>query len=606
VNEIGINTYSVHEIIRDYSLSDVSKRKILRSYHERAAEYYLSLDDNPEHVLEASYHFDKAGKKEKSAEIIIDNAGDLIAKGFWEKIEDRLQRAINYFRRKTQPQAIQLVARANLAIGVLYENKGDYDLALRHAVQSLNGFRKIKDNTGIFDSNNLIANIYWNKDEIGEAKKYNEKCLEMAKKQKDNLWKAVAMGTRANLLGNKDKEQKLDCYLKSLKMFEDLNAVSNIAAACANVAIVYSKKGNYEKSYEFIKRALELEKERNAVYVIAKTKLMMADIYYSDPKKPVSVDSIINCLKEALETFEKIGDVRGAAIVLNKIGNRYKEEKDFESAIANYQQAARIYSSLNEQSEEAALNTKIGVCYSKLKDYPPAKSYFDNAKSYLEKNLLSGHCDIGDKLSLAEVYLNMGDYNEAFDLSKTFITDDAGEISDDKRYLATLFLSISSVLLDKGDDAYIYLKKIGEFDSQKYSINWDFSDIEPVIDKIGDSKQFFIDALALLKGDVNYPIIRLKDVKILSEVVEEQAEVFHPFTGSHTITKDDENLKEIMQKLRPGEKIDFDTPEIMGMKRDKALLILGFLFRKGFLDCKNSDEQKFDLKLSERGLGINI
>jgi hypothetical protein len=77
VNEIGLNTYSVHEIIRDYSLSDVSRRKILRSYHELAAEYYLSLDNDPEHVLEASYHFDEAGKKEKSAETIIDNAGDL-------------------------------------------------------------------------------------------------------------------------------------------------------------------------------------------------------------------------------------------------------------------------------------------------------------------------------------------------------------------------------------------------------------------------------------------------------------------------------------------------------------------------------------------------
>jgi hypothetical protein len=99
----------------------------------------------------------------------------------------------------------------------------------------------------------------------------------------------------------------------------------------------------------------------------------------------------------------------------------------------------------------------------------------------------------------------------------------------------------------------------------------------------------------LLKGDANYPIIRLEDVKIVRDEAGKQAEVFHPFTGSLTITKDDENLKEIMQKLRPGEKIDFDTPEIMGIKRDKALFILGFLFRKGFLDCKNPDKQKFDI-----------
>jgi tetratricopeptide (TPR) repeat protein len=588
VNEIGINTYSVHEIIRDYSLSDVSKRKILRSYHEHAAEYYLSLDDDPEHVLEASYHFDKAEKKEKSAEIIIDNAGDLIAKGFWEKIEDRLQRAIKAFRRKTQPQAIQLVAMANLEIGSLYDKKGDYDLALHHAVQSLNGFRKIKDNGGIFGSNNQIANIYWRKDEIEEAKEYNEKCLKMAESQKNEIWEAVAMGTRANLLGKDDKEQRLDCYLKSLKMFENEKDVSNISAVCANVANVYSKKGNYEKSYEFIKRALELRKERNAIYEIARIKLIMAKIYYDDPKKPVSVDSIITCLKEALETFEKIGDVRGAARVLTKIGNIYRDENEFKSAVANYQQAATIYSSLNQQ-----------FCYVKLKD-------FFNAKSYFEKYLLSGHCDIGDELSLVEVYLNIGNYNEASDLSNKLITDDAEEVSDDKRYVALLFSSISSVLLNKVDDAYNYLKKIGEFDSQKFSITWDFSAIKSVLDKTGESKQFFIDALALLKGDVNYPIIRLKDVKIISEVVEEQAEVFYPFTGSLTIRKDDGNLKEIMQKLSLGENLDFDTPEIMGMKRDKALLIFGFLFRKGFLECENLDKQKFDLKLSEKGLEIKF
>ena len=116
----------------------------------------------------------------------------------------------------------------------------------------------------------------------------------------------------------------------------------------------------------------------------------------------------------------------------------------------------------------------------------------------------------------------------------------------------------------------------------------------------------FIDAIALLKGDTNYPIIRVIDVKILSEEAGKQAEIFHPFTGSFTITKEDENLKEIMQKLRSGEKVDFDTPEILGIPRDKALLIFGFLFRKGFLECKNPDEQKFDLKLSGRGLKIKI
>jgi tetratricopeptide (TPR) repeat protein len=420
----------------------------------------------------------------------------------------------------------------------------------------------------------------------------------MAESQKNDMWNAIAMGTHGTILGDDEKEKKLNCYLESLKIFEKLDDVQkNITAVCANIAGVYSNIGNYEKAYESIKRALELAKERNAFYEIAKAKIDMARIYYVDPQKSVSDDLIINCLKEALETYEKIGHVRGTAEVLSEIGEIYANKQDLESAVANFERAATVHSSLNEQYEEAKLNLSIGFCYANLGD-------LSNAKSYFEKSLLSGHCTIAEKLSLVEVYLNEGDYNEAFSLTNKLITEESEGISDDERYLALLFMSISSLLLNKEEVAYECLKKIGEFNSEKVTIDWDFSDIEPVLDKPGECKQLFIDAITLLKGEIKYPIIRLKDVKILKEELWKQAEIFHPFTGSFTLTKDDEDLKEIMGKLSHGEKIDFDTPEILGIKRNKALLILGFLFRKGFLDCEKMDGQKFDLKLTEIGLKV--
>ncbi len=97
VNEIGIDTYNVHEIIRDYCLNDVKKKKTLRNYYKSAAEYYSSKDANPESLLEASYHYIKAGEHEKSAEIVINNANDFINKGFWNKIEYPLKDAIKTF-----------------------------------------------------------------------------------------------------------------------------------------------------------------------------------------------------------------------------------------------------------------------------------------------------------------------------------------------------------------------------------------------------------------------------------------------------------------------------------------------------------------------------
>lgn len=597
VNEIGINTFSVHDILRDYYLSDVSRNKILRSYHERAANYYLSLDNDPEHVLEAVYQFDEAGIKEKSAEVIINNAHDFIEKGFWEKVENQLKNAIISFHRKTQPRDIQLVALAHLNIGSLYKEKGDANSAMHHVLKGMQAFRKIRDMKGIFDSNILIGHIHLLEHDSKQAKEYYEKCLKIAESQKNEGWKAIALGNLANLLEKEDNDKKLDYYFQSLKIFENDGDKINIAASYGNIAIFYEEVKIFEKSYEFIKMALELQKERNAVYQIAKVKSIMADIFYNDPKKPCSVDSILNCLKEAFEIYEKIGHVRGKAAVITKIGDIYREEDDLKSAYVNYQKALAIYSSLNQQSEETQLNSLIGACFVKLKNFP-------NAKSYFEKNILSGHSSIEDKLSLIEVLLNIGAYNDASDFSNTLITENVEKNSDDIRFLAHLFLSISLILSNKMDEAYDQMKKIGETDHQKNNIKWDFSDIEPVLDKTGESKQFFIDGITLLKGKSNYPIIRLKEVKIICEEIGKHAEIFYPFTGSITITKDDENLKEIMQKLIQSEEIDFDMPEIMGIERNKALLILGFLFKKGFLDCRILDEQKFDLKLTDRGLKI--
>lgn len=487
-----------------------------------------------------------------------------------------------------------MIARANLEIGTLYYKKGDYDLALHHALNSLTFFRKINDTQGMTNSNNLLAGIYYQKNEIEEAKNYNEKCFKWAESQNNAYYKAIAMGTYAILLGDDNKEQKLDYYMKSLNIFEDEMDSANIAISCSNIASTYEKMENYEKSYEFINRALALQKEKKAVFDIARTKIIMANIYYKDPKKPVCIDLILKCLKEALEIYENIGHVRGTVEVLVNLGDIYTDEKDFKSAIINYQKAVTLYSSLNQKSEEAILNSKIGLSFSILKDWL-------NAKSYFEKNLNSDHFSIVDKVSLAEVYLITGSFNEAYEMLNKPETE---ESSDNRRYLLPLFLSISSILLNKMDTAYNYLKKIGETNYQKFTINWDFSDIEPVLDKTGESKQFFIDTITLLKGETNHPIIRLKDIKTISEELGKQAEVFHPFIGSLAITKDDENLKGIMKQLSKGEEIDFDMPEIMGIERNKALLILGFLFKKGFLDCKNLDKQNHNLKLTDRGLKI--
>lgn len=374
-NELGIDTFSVHDIIRDYCLGDVRRRKTLKSYHEKAAHYYLSLDEDPEHVLEASYHFNEAGRKEDSADVIINNATNLIVKGFWEKIENQLLSSIRSFRRKTHPQAINLIAAAHSAIGTFYAEKGEYDLSLLHGKKSLTLFQQIKNIPGIYEAYNVIAGAYFYNNEKEKARGYTEKRLEMAKKTNNEYTKAVSIANLALIIQDEDINKSLDCHMKSLKIFELKDAELNIASSCINIANIYHEMGKYEKCYEYVNRSLGIYKERNDIYKIADAKAAMAHFYYDDPEKPLSVDKIINCLKEALATFEKIGHVRGIGKLLDKICDIYVGEEDFESAAAYYQRATVLYSNLNQQSKEASINSKIGYCYCKLKDYPKSKSY---------------------------------------------------------------------------------------------------------------------------------------------------------------------------------------------------------------------------------------
>jgi ATP/maltotriose-dependent transcriptional regulator MalT len=221
VSEIGMGTYSVDEIIRDYCLSDVKKRKTLRNYHGSAAEYYLSNGENPEYLLEASHHYIEAGDDKRSARIVIENAADFIDKGFWTKIEAPLNNAIKTLgRHRHDKNAIKWVGLAHLSIGNLYSERGDLDLALEHAQESSNAFRRTTGGA-IFSLYTLFGIIYRKMSEMDKSKEYFKKSLDFAEKNNDDHGKAVAYANIAGIYRSEgDSTKALEIVKDSLKFFE--------------------------------------------------------------------------------------------------------------------------------------------------------------------------------------------------------------------------------------------------------------------------------------------------------------------------------------------------------------------------------------------------
>jgi tetratricopeptide (TPR) repeat protein len=598
VNEIGIDTYNVHEIIRDYCLSDVRKKRTLRSYYKSAAEYYLSKDANPESLLEASYHYIEAGEHEKSAEIVINNADGFIDKGFWNKIEYPLKDAIKTFgKHRDNRNALRWVGLAHLRIGNFYLKRGDLALALEHAEKSKGTFAIIGGGEK-FDLYTLFGSIYRRMDKIDESRKYFGKSLDFAEKNNDDYGKAVAYANIGLVHSSEGDEMKaLELYLNSLKFFKERNYLINAAAACNNIANAYSYLNEYNKAYDFIKKAIELYKETGATYRIAAAYATHAKIYLNDPANEGNLYPVLECLSRSLEIYEKIGHLRGEALVYSEIGNYYKRQKDYKSAIDNYGKSISIYQPLNEESKLSNPYSATGICYVKLKSYQNARKCFER--------LLRLDLNIGDKLNLAELCINLNKFDKAIEISKGVLADTDADYRS--RCLAHIFISISLFSLDKEADSYANIGDLIQYHSTNESasgkLRWDFSDIAAALKNLPPSKRILIeDLIPLIQNETRYPTIRIDQVNIEREKSDNYAEVFHPFVGRKTIAKDDDSLKKIIKDLSTGDiEINIDESTVMGIERDTALMTLGFLHKKEFIDFNEIVPNILKIGLTDMG-----
>jgi len=80
------------------------------------------------------------------------------------------------------------------------------------------------------------------------------------------------------------------------------------------------------------------------------------------------------------------------------------------------------------------------------------------------------------------------------------------------------------------------------------------------------------------------------------------AEVFHPFVGRTTVAEDDDSLEKIIKNLHKEDiEINIDESAVMGIERDIALMTLGFLHKKGFIDFNEIAPNILKIGLTDRG-----
>ena len=147
-------------------------------------------------------------------------------------------------------------------IGLIYQDKGELDEALKYHKQAL----KIDKQTGYLQgqANNLgnIGNIYYGKSKLDEALKYHKEALEVDKQAGYLLGQASDLGNIGVIYKNKGELDKaLNYYKQALEIQKHIGYKQGQADQLGNIGSIYYVKGDLDKTLTYYKEALEIYKE---------------------------------------------------------------------------------------------------------------------------------------------------------------------------------------------------------------------------------------------------------------------------------------------------------------------------------------------------------
>ena len=330
-------------------------------------------------------------------------------------------------------------ARAHRRCAEIYINKGDYTQAMEEVKK---GIELAKDSrVELARLNSLEGLIYERKGDYDLAIKCQEKALTHFEDEKDIANVYIRTGGCFWYRGEYDKA--LEYFHKSLEINERIGNLKGIAGSYNNIGVVYYEKGEYAVALEYLQKALKLRERMGDVQGIAAS-YNNTGIIYMDMG---AYSKALDFLKKGLDLQERIGDLEGSAGTCNNIGIVYKEIGAYDSALESHMKGLKIREKIGDVEGVATSNNNIGNVYFEKGDLEKALSFFQNSLMLNEK--------IGDAHGAAEAYGNIahvhfekGDFDRALEYAQKCLS--ISQKIGNTLIFANSLISSAEILLELG------------------------------------------------------------------------------------------------------------------------------------------------------------
>ncbi len=206
-------------------------------------------------------------------------------------------------------------------------------------------------------------------------------------------------------------ETAMKYYSESLKIFEELHDLYNIASVCHNLGTIHQLRGEYEKAVAYFTKSLELKEALHDVRGIASTFHNLGIIHQDRGE----YEKAVEYFTRSLEISEELHDVGSIARTYHQLGTIHQLRGEYEKAVAYFTKSLELKEALHDVRGIASTFHNLGIIHQDRGEYEKAVEYFTRSLEISEEL----H-DVGSIASscgqLGRLYIEKREYEKALKL----------------------------------------------------------------------------------------------------------------------------------------------------------------------------------------------
>ncbi len=208
----------------------------------------------------------------------------------------------------------------------------------------------------------------------------------------------------------------IECYNKSLKIFEEMGNKSGIATTTMNIGIIYSNREEKEKALDHYTKSLKLFEEINNKSGAGAALINIGTIYFGNKNYEMAMDYFTKSLK----VKEAVGHKKGIATALANIGEVYSAQGNTSKAMEYYQRGLAIYIEINAKHKIAESYLLISKAYKLQGEYSKTIAFTNKTLKIAQEMGSPGLTKSASKL-LHESYKHIGDIRRALEMHELYV-----------------------------------------------------------------------------------------------------------------------------------------------------------------------------------------